>query len=386
MSFNKENEPISFAHGDFVSEMASSKAMWQPALSTMNVILAVLVLIAEGCGEQESARDTSAPGGDAQPASGGNEAPPSASDAQTPQAPTPPVMPGKPAARCDAPPEPLAHEGAAGERESCGISDGTKAGVDVAECEDRTLTNSGLGYCVRAHEACQKPSAGCFAVITFNMGPKGLSQTIGNRTRRPDLFGRFVAVGGGTSANTAQMIELPGALRKEFPGIDAKRIYVLGNSAGNGAISNMLKDPAAHTQYAAATVIAGGIRVPDSYRGSKNLHVLFANGKKDVEEPPGLRDIAERNGCSDALVATWNSAASNDAYVRGDCSDIVERITFANCQFGQVLAYRFKDEGHEARYARHFDPEVRPMRMGFDFYMGRTLDGGLLGDGSACWK
>ena len=287
---------------------------------------------------------------------------------------------------CPALPQSVGYMGAQGERENCGIPHDS-ASPEAGPCQDRTLPGTGLEYCVRANPACAEKGAGCFAVITFNMGPKGLSQTIGGRVNKPQQFGRFVAVGGGTSADTEQMIELPQALRQEFPGIDPDTIYVLGNSAGNGAISNMLADPAAASQYAAAAVLAGGIKVPDDYAPPNNLHVIFFNGKDDVEMPNGLREIAAANGCEDPE-APWENITSADPYVpRGDCSDIAERLAAGPCTHGDVLAYRFKDEGHDsAGYDQHFDPRVRPMKMAFDFFVGRALAGGLVGAGSACWK
>lgn len=289
---------------------------------------------------------------------------------------------------CPGQPAPMGYLGASGERESCGMPDAGASKIDVPECDDRKLSDTGLEYCVRAHPDCESPGAGCFAVITFNMGPKGLSQTIGNRTREPHLYGKFVAVGGGTSADLEQMIELPQALRKEFPGIDPQTIYVLGNSAGNGAIKSLLQSAEAASQYAAAAVIAGGIKVPDDYVPQSNLHVIFINGKDDIADPGGLREIAAKNGCEDADGAQWHNVSSADPYVTGgDCTDIAERITFGACATGDVVGYRFKDEGHDAAgYDQHFEPRVRPMRMAFDFFMGRSLDDGLSGTGSACWK
>ena len=205
--------------------------------------------------------------------------------------------------------------------------------------------------------------------------------------RSPIVVSVAFIIGAVTSADEAQMEELPSALRDEFPGIDPQTIYVLGNSAGNGAIRSMLQNPNAADQYAAAAVLAGGLKVPEDYVPANNLHVVFFNGKDDVEEPNGLSELALANGCSDPA-AQWTNVSSADPYVpRGDCTDIAERWTAGTCDHGSVVAYRFKDEGHDAAgYDAHFEPRVRPMRMAFDFFMGRQLDGGLFGARSACWK
>ncbi|MEM7609199.1 MAG: hypothetical protein AAF411_27940 [Myxococcota bacterium] len=93
-----------------------------------------------------------------------------------------------------------------------------------------------------------------------------------------------------------------------------------------------------------------------------------------------------RNACEDAPDASWTNVEADDPFVvGGDGTDIAQRAFFGRCEGGDVLGYRFRDEGHDADYEQHFEPDVRAIHIAWDFFMGRQRNSGHRGSGSVCW-
>jgi hypothetical protein len=288
-------------------------------------------------------------------------------------------------------PVPFEFEGASGERGDCRLGGPDEPKLEGVECEDRTLPGTGHEYCIMAHPDCANPEESCPLYIMFNQGnPRGTSGTVRQRLRRPRNYGKIVLVGGGSSAEIDAMAELPRAAIDEYPGIDQNRIYALGNSRGAGAINNIFRsnDSPYGTVwdiYSAVVIFGGKLRIPDNYAPERGPHALVVNGWDDNEEAGDVDKLARINGCSDPE-SGWVNVEASDPYVwGGDGSDIAMKRSFGDCQAGDVLAYRFKDEGHVLDYNRHFQPEVRAILMAWDFFRGRAYDGGLDGSGSACY-
>jgi hypothetical protein len=257
----------------------------------------------------------------------------------------------------------------------------------------RTLLGTGHTYCVKANTACQMPGAGCFVVITFNMGAThGLSLTYAGRVDQPQLFGKLIAVGGGVEATNDVMAELPRQLMKDHPGIDAARIYALGNSRGAGAISAITSSNASRfgttwSEYAAVGVVSAGMRVGAMFKPAGRFNAIFINGWDDVAEPGGARPLAAIAGCADQQAAWRNVGADDPLMAGGNGTDIAQKLTFGACPGGDVVAYRFKDEGHVADFEKHFNPRVRAVNIAWDFFQGRTRDARTItGTGSACFR
>lgn len=288
-------------------------------------------------------------------------------------------------------PVPVNLDGAKGERGQCGFADDTQKRLSGLECQAQSLPGTKHEYCVMAHPDCANADERCPVFIMFNQGtPLGSSATFRSRVGRPELYGKIVVVGGGTSADNDVMAELPRQLLKDYPGIDPLRVYALGNSRGAGAINQIFarNDSTYGTTwdvYAGVVVFGGGLKIPETFNHEGNLHALVVNGQKDKPEPGDAAALAKINGC-DQLQADWRNVSSDDPLMPGgDGTDIASKLTFGQCPRGDVLAYRFKDEGHVLDYTKHFNPKVRAIYMAWDFFQGRMREGGLQGQGSACY-
>lgn len=142
--------------------------------------------------------------------------------------------------------------------------------------------------------------------------------------------------------------------------------------------------------YAAIATLGG---CPDCSEGfepiSGKWHVFATNGRDDQFGGDGcldrLQQLAATNGCA-APTAGWCPVAPTDRWVSGATgSAVAEKVTFGDCPGGDVVGYRFQDEGHVVSYGEHFDPKVRAYDLVWEFLRGRTKgDDTAAGDGGSC--
>ena len=197
------------------------------------------------------------------------------------------------------------------------------------------------------------------------------------------------------------LAELPRVIAADYPGLDPQRIYLVGWSAGAGAVyRGMCQKAKGYDEsrfgttsdiYAAIATLGGCPKCSDSFVPlAGNWHVFATNGTDDQFGDSGceesLRALAATNTCSD-LRATWCPARPGDEHVPGapGQAKVLEKLSFGDCPGGDVVGYRFGDEGHTVSYKKNFDPKVRAYDMIWDFLQGRTKGGeSRRGSESAC--
>lgn len=261
------------------------------------------------------------------------------------------------------------------------------------------LPGSGSGYCVKANPDCTSPQASCPLYITLNT--KG---ALFNRVDDAETNGPFITVESRQSFDGEDVkdpiAELPRVITKDYPGLDDQRIYLVGWSAGAGALVRGLcqsskgfdESPFGTTSdvYAAMVSVGGCVKCSDNFEPiSGQWHVFAANGENDPFAGDGCEDAlrahAMRNGCSQPDAPWCNVPAGDDYLPSADGSDSAVKLSFGQCPGGDVVGYRFKDEEHVLSYDEHFDPRVRAYDVVWAFLQGRTKsDGGTTGGGSRC--
>jgi dienelactone hydrolase len=260
------------------------------------------------------------------------------------------------------------------------------AGVNSEGSKDMTLPGTGVEYCVKAHPDCAQAGADCPLYVMSNS-----EGTFFNRVDDPDQYGRFIiALSSGTrDGQTVKdwVAELPRVIAADYPGLDPQRIYMVGWSAGAGAVfrgqcsSSKGFDASTYGTtsdlYAAIVTLGGCPACSDNFKPiSGNFHVFATNGRLDQFGGDGcednLRALAQTNGCSD-LNGTWRNVTPSDPYTSsGDSSDNAQKITFGDCPGGDVVGYRFADEAHVVSYKKHYDPKISAYDLVWTFLQGRT--------------
>ena len=279
---------------------------------------------------------------------------------------------------------------------------GTPGGDGCGELDGTAmkLPGAGTAYCVKAHPDCLSPRSSCPLYVTLNTNGAYFK-----RVDEADAHGAFITVESRQKFDGQQvkdpLAELPRVIAADYPGLDPTRIYLIGWSAGAGAVfRGVCQKAKGYDQsefgttsdvYAAIATLGGCPHCTESFEPlSGNWHVFATNGLDDQFGNQGceeaLRRLAKTNGCAEPQ-APWCAAKPGDEYVAaapGDAS-LVEKLSFGACPGGDVVGYRFGDEGHTVSYKKHFDPKVRAYDMVWDFLKGRTKnDGGRRGSESAC--
>jgi hypothetical protein len=95
------------------------------------------------------------------------------------------------------------------------------------------------------------------------------------------------------------------------------------------------------------SAISGGMRVGAMFKPVGGFNAIF-------HQRLGRRGRAGRRPTA------WRNVAAGDPLMAGgNGTDVAQRLTFGACPGGDVVAYRFKDEGHVADFEKHFNPRVR---------------------------
>lgn len=267
-----------------------------------------------------------------------------------------------------------------------GGNEGGSACTDIPGGANMILPGTGVEYCVKAHPSCSQPSASCPLYV--------MSNTAGaffDRVDHADDYGTFiVALSSGERDGQSVkdwVAELPRVIATDYPGLDEQKIYMVGWSAGAGAVyrgqcsSSKGFDESIYGTtsdvYAAVVTMGGCPACSDNFRPiSGNFHVFAINGRLDQFGSDGcedqLRTLALTNGCTDPNGAWRNVAASDPYMVGGDGSDNAQKMTFGDCPGGDVVGYRFADEAHVVSYKKHYDPKVSGYDLIWTFLQGRT--------------
>lgn len=309
-------------------------------------------------------------------------------------------------AGADGPSDPVdPYETSAGAGEACAAPAEAYAPTDEGQCEGTagtvrgTLAGTGSEYCVAAHPACTTAQARCPLVVTANTAGRYFS-----KVTEPEQWGPLVVVESyGPSDGLAvkdTLAELPRVLMEDYPGIDPEQIFMVGWSAGAGALSRGLchlgkgADESSYGTtsdlYAAIAVLGGCPSCSEQFAPlAANWHVFATNGIDDQFGGQGcedsLRSMAQTNGCDRAEEASWRNVEPGDPYVPdADGSAAAQLISFGQCPGGDVLGYRFADEGHVVSYKENFDPKVSAYGMVWSFLQGRRKQGGVTGPAPQC--
>jgi hypothetical protein len=253
--------------------------------------------------------------------------------------------------------------------------------------ESQVLHGTKVPFCVKAHSTCRSAGANCPVFIVVLPGG---ARSYLDRVDDPARNGALVAVDFNppTDGNDVKdsFAELPRALLHEFPGIDRKRVYVLGFSAGSGAITRALchvakgSDSSSYgtTSDLYAAMAFGGAPVgctsafsPIARTGSWDI--LSMTGDKDqFNQGDGgeasLRNRALVAGCT-RVDAPWTGVPSSDPFVvgqDGSCG-VVKKLSFGDCPGGDVVGYEFINWAHDSRY-----PGNRFEDVAWRFFQGRS--------------
>lgn len=241
------------------------------------------------------------------------------------------------------------------------------------------LPATDVEYCVQASPECAHEGADCPLYVTINTDGAFFGRE-----------GQFITVELYTETDgdgvKDKLAELPRVIAYDYPGLDRERVYAVGWSAGAGAVKRGLchiSKKSDHSEHGttsdiyAAIVALGGCGCDDYVQLEGNWHSFSFNGTDDqfnggdaCEETLRLR--AHVNGCDD-LDATWMPLEPDDPYARnGDGSDNAERLHFGDCERGEVVGYRGRDEGHVLSFKKHFDPKISGYDAAWSFLQGKT--------------
>lgn len=272
-----------------------------------------------------------------------------------------------------------------------GIAEGDRGSkLEVGECEQRSLPSTGATYCILATPACSTAGAGCPLYIVSNMA------AFHDRVAYPAAYGALISVKINPDQITRDSLaELPRQLAKDYEGMDTRRVYAMGWSIGghNMKVALMKSKEGFDTQYGSLLGLYTGfasmgisVEATENYAPVGRFHVIQIAGAEDPfamngADPSGL---AGKHGCSNATLS-WTSVAADDPLMVGNGTDAAEKATFGDCPGGDVIAYRFKDHGHDLKFDKHFDPAVRALNIAWNFFQGRTTDeSSFTGSGAGC--
>jgi hypothetical protein len=122
----------------------------------------------------------------------------------------------------------------------------TAGGIDrtgncAAGATAKSLPGTGITYCVKADASCSAASGSCPLYVTINQGG---TRSYFDRVADSAANGAFIAVllDSLTDGNDVKdaFAELPRVIAHDYVGLDRQRVYVVGFSAGSGAITRAL--------------------------------------------------------------------------------------------------------------------------------------------------
>ncbi len=262
-----------------------------------------------------------------------------------------------------------------------GVVGGDACG-DIAQGTSMRLPGTGVGYCLGAHPDCAQAGADCPLYVTSNtagayfdrLAEQPLIVALSTGARDGDGVKDWVA-------------ELPRVVARDWPGLDPGRIYMVGWSAGAGAVFRGQCQAAKGYDestfgttsdiYAAIATLGGCPNCSEGFaQRAGNFHVFATNGRDDQFGGDGcearLRQRATVNRCA-RLDAAWTPVAPDDAWVAdAPGTAVAEKLDFRPCPDGDVVGYRFADEGHVVSYRTHFDPRIRAYDLVWAFLQGKT--------------
>lgn len=246
------------------------------------------------------------------------------------------------------------------------------------------LPISGVEYCVKATPECSTPGASCPLYVTINT-----NGAFFGRVDDPATHGALITVELYTETDgdhiKDKLAELPRVIANDYPGLDRERVYIVGWSAGAGAVSRGLCHRAKRSDFSeigttsdiyAAIATLGGCGCGNYLQLDGNWHHVSFNGMEDPFNggdscEARMRERAVVNGCSNPS-ASWQPVAADDPYARnGDGSANAERLDFGECARGAVVAYRGRDEAHVVSFSEHFDPRISGYDTVWRFLQGR---------------
>jgi hypothetical protein len=258
-------------------------------------------------------------------------------------------------------------------------------GKCVAGGTPMKLPGTGVGYCVKASPSCATAGARCPLYVTINTNGWYFAR-VDDAANGPLITVELYTETDGTGVKD-KMAELPRVIAKDWPGLDPSRIYAIGWSAGSGAVSRGLCHVSKRSDFSsygttsdvyAAVVGVGGCGCANDYAPlSGNWHAITWNGMLDQFNggdscEAGLRKRAAVNGCANAAVS-WEPVGRDDRYARnGDGSRNAEKLDFGPCTKGDVIGYRFADEGHVVSAKKHFDPKISAADTVWNFLQGKS--------------
>jgi poly(3-hydroxybutyrate) depolymerase len=270
---------------------------------------------------------------------------------------------------------------AASPGESLAGNSGQGAGggdVPNADCSD--LTHTKVRYCTRASPSCRTAGAGCPLFVVHNTDAP--FQWVDDASRGPVVVTKGNGV---TDGNAVRhwVGELPLTVMRDYPGIDPKRVFFIGWSAGAGAAyrgmchaskGNGISAFGNNAEIYAGMVTLGGCPAcSESWSPVGRMHTLAINGANDQFASDGcekaLRLMAADHGCTAA--PAWANVAPNDPLLPGKGSDVATKLDFGECSGGAVAGYRFRDEGHVLSFKKHFEPKVSAIEMTWRFLQGK---------------
>lgn len=248
------------------------------------------------------------------------------------------------------------------------------------------LPVTGIEYCLKAHPDCSAPGTGCPLYVTINT-----QGALFDRVDDPATNGKVIVTELYTETDgdgiKDKLAELPRVIAHDFPGLDRDRVYAIGWSAGAGAVRRGLCHASKKSDHSelgttsdiyAAVVALGGCGCADDYIPlARNWHIITWNGMEDEFNggdacEAGLRERAIISGCETSTSA-WVPVQPTDPYAKNaDGSTNAERLSFGACAGGDVIGYRFRDEGHVVSAKEHFDPKISGYDTVWNFLQGRT--------------
>lgn len=255
--------------------------------------------------------------------------------------------------------------------------------------ERRKLPGTGVEYCVRAAPSCKTAAGKCPLYVTLNSGEAYFDWVADEKT-----YGTFITVElyqsfDGNDVKDPQA-ELPRVIAVDYPGLDRERIYIIGFSAGTGGITRgechyaKMTDKSKYGTtsdiYAALVGMGGCLSCPEDYKPlDGKWHIYMSNGATDSLGGADsclsiLQQRARINGCANPT-ATWQQAEVADlagARPRDPANVRAEKVVFTGCTGGDVIGFRYADEGHVPTYMKYFDPRANAYDIAWKFLQGKT--------------